>query len=74
MVLEEDDFSKILAEHKKMTSPLTKETIVQEEVPDDLESVIKIHVKKVFNKYDKNLTKTADALQVARNTVRKYLD
>ena len=44
-----------------------------EDVPDDLESVIQLHVRHVYEKYDRNLTKTAEALQIARNTVKKHL-
>ena len=44
-----------------------------EDVPDDLESVIRLHVRRVYEKYDRNLTKTAAALQIARNTLKKYL-
>jgi len=44
-----------------------------EDVPDDLESVIRLHVRRVYEKYDRNLTKTAEALQIARNTLKKYL-
>ena len=47
---------------------------VSEEVPDDLESAIRSHVHRVYEKYDRNLTKTAEALQIARNTLKKYLD
>ena len=44
-----------------------------EDVPDDLESIIRLHVRHVYEKYDRNLTKTAEALQIARNTVKKHL-
>ena len=44
-----------------------------EEIPDDLESVIRLHVRRVYEKYDHNLTKTAEALQIARNTLKKHL-
>ena len=73
-VLDESDFVKLLKEHKEMTSGLKPVNENQEEIPDELESVIRIHVKRVYDKYDKNLTKTAEALNVARNTVRKYLE
>ena len=40
---------------------------------DELDAAIRIHVRKVFDKYGQNLSKTASALKVARNTVRKYM-
>jgi len=40
---------------------------------DDLESAVRMHIRKVFDKYGQNLSRAADALKVSRNTVRKYL-
>jgi ActR/RegA family two-component response regulator len=51
-----------------------KNVMNAEDVPDDLESVIRLHVRRVYEKYDHNLTKTAEALQIARNTLKKHLD
>ena len=45
-----------------------------EEVPDELEAAVRIHVKRIYEKYDCNLTRTAEALKAARNTVKKYLE
>jgi transcriptional regulator with PAS, ATPase and Fis domain len=73
-VLGESDFAKLLKEHKEMTVNLRPASEIKEEVPDELEAAIRIHVKRVYEKYDKNLTRTADALNVARNTVKKYLE
>ena len=42
-------------------------------VPEDLEGATRHHVRRIFEKYGKNLTKTAEVLKVSRNTVRKYL-
>ena len=41
---------------------------------DDLEKAIRLHVRRVCEKYSNNITKAADALGVSRNTVRKYLE
>ena len=71
-VLDESDFAKLLKEHKEMTAGLKMET--KEEIPDELEAAVRIHVKRVYEKYDRNLTKTAEALKAARNTVKKYLE
>ena len=71
-VLDEQDFTRLLAEHKQMTASLAPATTA--EVPDELDAAIRLHVKRVFEKYNQNLSKTAEALKAARNTVRKYLE
>ena len=71
-VLDEQDFTRLLAEHKQMTASLAPKTEV--EVPDELDAAIRLHVKRVYEKYNSNLSKTAEALKAARNTVRKYLE
>ena len=73
-VLDESDFSKLLKEHKEMTAGLKQSNEKSEEIPDELEAAVRIHVKRVYEKYDRNLTKTAEALKAARNTVKKYLE
>ena len=71
-VLGEQDFTRLLAEHKQMTASLAPASSV--EVPDELDAAIRLHVKHVYEKFNNNLSKTAEALQAARNTVRKYLE
>ena len=44
------------------------------EVPDKLEEAIRLHVKRVCEKYNRNITKAAETMGVSRNTVRKCLD
>lgn len=73
-VLEENDFRKLIAEHKELTAALTIGKKEEPDVPDELDLVIRKHIQRVYNKYQNNLSKTAEALNVARNTVRKYLD
>lgn len=74
-VLEEEDFRKLIAEHKELTAALLTTAKSEEpEIPDDLDLVIRRHVQHVYDKYNCNLSRTAEALNVARNTVRKYLD
>lgn len=74
-VLDEQDFSALLAEHKEMNAGLLDETASRSLYgqPDELDVVIQDHVRKVFDKYGQNLSRTAAALRVARNTVRRYL-
>ena len=73
-VLDESDFAKLLKEHKEMTAGLRPETEKNEEIPDELDAAVRLHVKRVYEKYDRNLTRTAEALKAARNTVKKYLE
>ena len=71
-VLEVTDFAQLVAEHKKMSVSLA--TDGERVYPDNLEEMTRLHVRRVYNKCGKNLTKTAETLGAARNTVRKYLD
>ena len=71
-VLDEADFARLLAEHRQTTTGLTSKTEV--EMPGNLEEMTRLHVRRVYDKCGKNLTKTAETLGAARNTVRKYLD
>ena len=73
-MLGESDFAKLLKEHKEMTAGLKPASKKYEEIPDELDAAVRIHVKRVYEKYDRNLTRTAEALKVARNTVKKYLE
>jgi len=71
-VLNESDFSRLLVDHKQMTASLSRKAA--EEIPDELNAAIRLHVRRVYEKCNNNLSKTAAALKAARNTVRKYLD
>ncbi len=71
-VLNQMDFAGLIAEHKEMTASLAP--AVAEEIPDDLDATIRLHVKRVYEKYNSNLSRTAQALNAARNTVKKYLE
>ena len=72
--LEEEDFTELIREHKEMNAGLF-ETSADEDAAasEELAVVVRRHVRKIFDKYGQNLSKTASALKVARNTVRKYL-
>ena len=71
-VLEEQNFNKLIADQRATIGTLASSP--DDDTPDELEAVIRRHVHRVYEKYDHNISKTADALQVARNTVKKYLD
>ena len=73
--LEEDDFELLMREHKEMNAGLAGGlTLKSGRVPDKLEDAIRIHIHRVYEKYGQNLTRAAEALDVSRNTVRKYLE
>ena len=72
--LEEDDFDLLMREHKEMNAGLAGNLELKSgRVPDKLEDAIRLHVRRVYEKYGENLTRAAEALDVSRNTVRKYL-
>ena len=72
--LEESDFDALMREHKEMNAGLSDgRELNYEEAPDRLEDAIRLHVRRVYGKYSQNLTRAAEALDVSRNTVRKYL-
>ncbi len=78
--LEENDFAALLREHKEMNAgllPAEVEAPAREPadagLPDNLEEATRLHVRRVFGKYNQNLTRAAEALGVSRNTARKYL-
>ena len=72
--LEEDDFELVMREHKEMNAGLSAGLELKSgRAPDRLEDAIRLHVRSVYEKYGKNLTRAAEALDVSRNTVRKYL-
>ncbi|HRT30103.1 MAG TPA: hypothetical protein P5527_09940 [Kiritimatiellia bacterium] len=73
-VLGESDFTALMNEHKEMNAGLINVAPSEPATaPDELDATIRLHVRRVFDKYEQNITKTAAALKVSRNTVRKYL-
>ena len=54
IVLDESDFAKLLKEHKEMTAGLKPSSETKEEIPDELEAAVRLHVKRVYE----NTTKT----------------
>ena len=71
-VMDEHDFDKLIADQQEMLGNLSPKTD-DDDTPDELEAVIRRHVRRVYEKYGHNISQTADALNVARNTVKKYL-
>ena len=73
-VLGEEDFTALINEHKEMNAGLTDNAASElASAPDEMDAVIRLHVRRVFDKYGQNFSRTAEALKVARNTVRRYL-
>lgn len=74
VVFKTDDFASLMIEHRQMNAGLTEE---EEEkpvsIPDELDEVIRRHIRSVYAKYGENVTKAAAALKITRNTLRKYL-
>ena len=66
------DYRQLIREHKEMNAGLSRDT--NDVVPDNLEEATRLHIKRVCQKYNGNITKAAEALGAARNTVRKYLE
>ena len=74
-VLGETDFTALVNEHKEMNAGLADDTSSGlASAPDELEAAIRLHVRRVFDKFGQNTSKTAAALKVSRNTVRKHLE
>jgi len=71
-VLGIDDFSSLLAEHKRMNAELFMKG-TDGDLPDELDVAMRCHVRSVFNKFGGSISKAASALKVSRNTVRRYL-
>ena len=73
VVLKMPDFGKLMVEHRQLNSALEDPSVKKDVVPDELEKVIKLHIRQVYSKYGENSSKAADALKITRNTLRKYL-
>ena len=72
--LEEYDFEALMREHKEMNAGLSGGLELKlGRIPDKLEDATRLHIRRVYEKYGQNLTRAAEALDVSRNTVRKYL-
>ena len=70
-VLDENDFEKLLNTHKKEIAAMN--TDLETHLPEKLDEFIRLHAKKMFEKYNKNVAQTAKAMGITRVTLRKYL-
>lgn len=71
-VLGEKDFNALIEEHRLTTVNLLPKSAIS--YPDNLKQMTIQHVRAVFEKCGRNISKAAQALGVARNTVASYLD
>ena len=72
--LEEEDFELLMREHKEMNAGLAGNLELKSgRIPDKLEDAIRLHVRRVYEKYGQNISRAAEALGISRNTARKYL-
>jgi len=67
----ESDFNRLMNEHRALAAPLSAEQA--ENAPDNLEAAIRVHIRRVYERHGCNLSQTAVALGVSRNTARKHL-
>ena len=70
-VMGESDFSHLLREHWKVSG--VEEGRGGAVSSENLNTMIRLHVRRVYEAHGENLTKTAEALGVSRNTAKKYL-
>ena len=84
IVFNEDDFAKLIAEHRELNADLSaaktadgrdarSRAAVETDIPDDLDGAIRLHVRRVFEKYARNVSKADAALNITRTTLRKWL-
>ena len=79
IVFKEDDFEKLVAEHQELNGEICDgraecpHAAASADIPDDLDSAIRAHVRRVFAKYGENISKAAIALKITRTTLRKWL-
>ena len=74
MVLGENDFAALLREHREMNAGLVDSVFTAPDVvPDDLEEATRYHIRRVYDKYGQNIALATKALNISRNTVKKYL-
>ena len=74
-VLDETDFARLLDRHREMNAGLYDdgESALSECAPEELEAILQRHVRKVFLKYARNVSRAAAALKISRTTLRRYL-
>ena len=72
-ILDEQDFSKLIEENRRQWG-MNNNIADTVEYPENLDEMTRQHVKKVLEKYQGNISHAADAMQITRNTLKKYLN
>ena len=68
-------FPMVEMKDKKPTSLIDSSTWKDmDNYPDDWESLLRLHVRRMYEKCGHNLTKAAKMIRISRNTAKKYLD
>ena len=89
IVFKENDFAKLITEHRELSGDLCSggrgatslpgdgragsPLLAAADIPDCLDDAIRRHVQHVFEKYSRNVSKAAAALNITRTTLRKWL-
>ena len=75
-VLDERDFSRLVANHREMNAGFEGEdesSTAPDVPPELLDEAIRHHVRRIFCKYARNVTRAAAALGISRTTLRKWM-
>ena len=75
-VLGERDFTRLVAQHREMNAGFEadEEPSSGADVPPELlDEAIRHHVRRIFCKYARNVTRAAAALGISRTTLRKWM-
>lgn len=76
-IFQTTDYSQLIQEHRKLNAGLYSDdepATEAEELPDNLEEAKKLHIRRVYEKYGRNISKAAEKLDISRNTMRTYLN
>jgi transcriptional regulator with PAS, ATPase and Fis domain len=78
VVFKENDFKKLVAEHREMNADLCADAAgaaspPPADGPESLDEAVRAHVQRIYGKYGGNVTKTAAALGITRTTLRKWI-
>jgi len=70
LVLEESNFESLLEQHKVFIGGTDN---TEKEKPEKLDELIKQHAQSLLKKYKGNISQTAQAMGITRNTLKKYI-
>lgn len=71
------DFHQLIQEHRRLNAGIYSENDEQkpaEELPDNLKEATRLHIRRIYEKYDCNISRAAKKLGISRNTMRSYLN